>query len=162
MSANRKNLSQNVKSATIWLVLASFSSQFLRLLSNLILTRLLVPEYFGVMSIVILIWTGLNLLTDAGLQQSVVKSSAENLNKILPTIFSIQLVRGFGIFLVVLLMAYLSTQIYSMSFVAGTIYSLPELSMALLIISIAPLLAGFQSPGIYLLQRKFQQKKYFL
>ncbi len=37
---------------TIWTLVGYGSSQILRLLSNLILTRLLVPELFGLMALV--------------------------------------------------------------------------------------------------------------
>ena len=43
-----------------------FYSQLARLVSNLILTRLLVPEMFGLMSIAMLVISGASMLSDVG------------------------------------------------------------------------------------------------
>jgi len=50
-----------------WLLLGYGGSQALRLASNLILTRLLFPEAFGLMALVSVITVGLALFSDIGL-----------------------------------------------------------------------------------------------
>ena len=54
--------------ATQWVVLASGLGHVLRLVSNLVLTRLLVPEMFGLMSIATTVGVIVRMLSDVGLQ----------------------------------------------------------------------------------------------
>ena len=57
-----------------WLLGGNISSQALRLLSNLILTRLLVPEAFGLVAAANTLYFALVMFSDLGIWQSVVKS----------------------------------------------------------------------------------------
>ena len=57
---------------TIWTILAYGTSQILRLGTNVILARLLSPDVFGTMLIVYTLRTGIELISDVGLSQSVI------------------------------------------------------------------------------------------
>ena len=48
--------------------------QFLRLLNNVILTRLLEPSIFGLMSLVVAIRVGMELVSDVGVTQNIVSN----------------------------------------------------------------------------------------
>jgi len=69
-----KTLKQRTVRSGSWVVIGHLFSQGLRLGSNLILTRLLVPEMFGVMAIVTVIMAGLAMFSDVGLLQNIVQS----------------------------------------------------------------------------------------
>ncbi len=69
------SLRQRVMKAGSWTAAGYAASQLLRLGSNLILTRLLFPEAFGLMALMYAIMFGVNMLTDLGLSQSIVRST---------------------------------------------------------------------------------------
>jgi O-antigen/teichoic acid export membrane protein len=81
--------------ATQWVVLASSFSHVLRLVSNLILTRLLVPEMFGLMAIATTITVIVAMLSDIGLRQAVVQSPRGDEEVFLNTSWSVQVAQGF-------------------------------------------------------------------
>ncbi|MDY7023361.1 MAG: oligosaccharide flippase family protein, partial [Cyanobacteriota bacterium] len=68
---------QAVKS-TIWTVVGYGGSQVLRLGSNLILTRLLIPELFGLMALVHTFIIGVALFSDIGIRPSIIRSNRWN------------------------------------------------------------------------------------
>ncbi len=67
-------LKSRIIKATAWLIGGNVSSQMLRLISNLLLTRLLTPDAFGLVASVNTLYFGLVMFSDFGVWQSVVKS----------------------------------------------------------------------------------------
>ena len=82
-----------------WTLFAYGGAQVLRLVSNLVLTRLLAPEYFGQMALVIVFLIGVNMFSDLGLGPSVVQSARGADRRFLNTAWTIQCVRGAVIWL---------------------------------------------------------------
>lgn len=80
-------------------------SQFLRLASNLILTRLLVPEAFGLMTLVTLFIVGLKLFSDVGIGQSILRSPRGDDPLFLDTAWSLDLIRGVVLWVLACLLA---------------------------------------------------------
>lgn len=70
------------------------TGQVLRLASNLILTRLLFPEAFGMMALVSVIMQGLAMFSDVGVSPSIMQSKRGDDQKFLDTAWTIQVVRG--------------------------------------------------------------------
>lgn len=70
------------------------AGQILRLASNLILTRLLFPEAFGLAALVTVFVQGLAMLSDAGFEQSVVHSHRGDDRSFLNTAWTMGIVRG--------------------------------------------------------------------
>ena len=68
--------------------------QVLRLASNLILTRLLFPEAFGMMALVSVIMQGLAMFSDVGVSPSIMQSKRGDDQKFLDTAWTIQVIRG--------------------------------------------------------------------
>ncbi len=58
----------------LWTMTAYGSNQILRFATNLILTRLLMPEVFGLMALVNSLRVGLELFSDLGIVQNIVQS----------------------------------------------------------------------------------------
>lgn len=107
MLARIKKLLQNhsLKGA-IWIVFGFGGAQILRLLSNLVLTRLLFPEMFGVMGVANAIWTGIRLFSDIGLRESVIRHQGDDYQVFRNTVWSMQVVRGFFVFAFICILAY--------------------------------------------------------
>ncbi|MFC6638676.1 oligosaccharide flippase family protein [Sulfitobacter sediminilitoris] len=67
-------LMARVARSASWIVLGYGASQAIRLASNLILTRLLFPEAFGLMALVGVVTVGLTLFSDVGIAPSIAQS----------------------------------------------------------------------------------------
>ena len=68
------SLRQRVFKAGSWTLVGYGGALAMRFVSNLVLTRLLFPEAFGLMALMYSILFGINMLTDLGINQSIVGS----------------------------------------------------------------------------------------
>lgn len=84
----------------------------LRLCSNLILTRLLAPEAFGVMAILVSVMFILNMLTDLGFRAYVTRHETAD-DELLQTVWTIRFLRNLVLGLVMLLGAGAFAQLYA-------------------------------------------------
>ncbi|GGL56337.1 oligosaccharide flippase family protein [Wenxinia marina] len=82
------------------------TSQAIRLASNLILTRLLFPEAFGLMAIVSVFIMGLAMFSDVGVGPSIMSSKRGDDRDFLDTAWTIQIVRGWALFVVACLLTW--------------------------------------------------------
>lgn len=69
-------------------------SQVLRLASNLILTRILFPEVFGLMALVQVVLIGLEMFSDMGLRPAIIQSKRGDDPVFLNTAWTLQIIRG--------------------------------------------------------------------
>jgi O-antigen/teichoic acid export membrane protein len=127
-------------------ILGFGSTQLVRLAGNLILTRLLFPEAFGLVAIVTIVHSGLELLSDVGFNQSVIQNRRGDDPDFLDTAFSLQLMRG----------ALLSTLAFALAYPVSLIYGEPMLFWLLAVSAVQPLIAGANSTAIFLLRRRVE------
>ena len=80
--------------AARWTLLGHFAAQLLRFGSNLILTRLLAPDLFGVMSVGYMAFTGLAMVSDLGLGAVVARSPRGDEPRFLNVVWVAQIGRG--------------------------------------------------------------------
>ena len=73
-------------------------SQVIRLASNLILTRLLFPEAFGLMAMVMVFLMGLAMFSDVGVGPAIMQSERGDEDDFLNTAWTIQILRGLILF----------------------------------------------------------------
>jgi O-antigen/teichoic acid export membrane protein len=97
----------------LWTVFGFGASQVLRLGFNLVATRLLYPEMFGLLALVHTIATGLALFCDVGIAPAIVQDPRGAEPAFLNTAWTLQIVRGIGISLTCLLLAWPVSQFYS-------------------------------------------------
>ena len=140
-----------------WLLGGNISSQALRLFSNLILTRLLMPEAFGLVAAVNTLYFALVMFSDLGVWQSVVKSERGTQARFLGTAWTVQLLRSAILCSVVLLIAavFYWTGIQSY-FSKGTVYADPRLAPMIAVFGICALLQGLESMKLASAQRELQ------
>jgi len=81
-----------------WTVLGYGTSQVVRLLSNLVLTRILFPEAFGLMAIIQVYMQGLAMFSDMGIGPSIIQNKRGDDPTFLNTAWTLQVVRGFILF----------------------------------------------------------------
>lgn len=155
--ATKDNVRTRIIRAGGWTILAYGFTQATRLLSSLILTRLLAPEVFGIMSIVMVAYVALTLFSDIGLAQSVVRSSRGDDRKFLDTLWVIQIVRGFAIWTVALLCALGLANAQQIGWLEGdTVYAQSVLPYAIAAIGFTAVLAGFESTQVTVARRNLQ------
>lgn len=118
-------------------------TQIIRLGGNLILTRLLFPEAFGLAAIVSIVISGLELLSDVGFGQSVVQNERGDEPGFLDTAWSLQVIRGFVLAGLCLLLAY----------PLALLYEQPILFWLLSVSSLQSILQGFNSTSLFTLRR---------
>lgn len=147
MTISSRNITNSqIKRASIWITIGHFSSQGIRLLSNLVLTRLLAPEMFGVMALVFTVVMALNMMTDLGIKQAVVQNKNGDSERFLKTAWTIQIVHGFLVSVLVLVFGYIMWMYIqpSMSDLNNS-YAHEDLPKALMLMAVVPLIAGFNS-----------------
>ena len=124
-------------------------SQALRFGSNLILTRLLFPDLFGLMSLVNVILMGLGLFSDIGVGTSIVRSKRGNDPDFLNSAWTMQVIRGVVIWIVAVAVAYPAAQLYKT----------PELIWLIPVIALTSVIGGFNSTGLFTSYRNMAVKK---
>jgi len=157
---HRLSLKKRVLKAGAWTTGGFAVSQVIRLGSNLILTRLLFPESFGLMSIVYVLMTGMHLLSDLGVYQSVIQNRRGNEADFLNTAWSVNILRGMLICMSIIFIATMLPHAVSMDWIpVGSVYADPMLPSVLLAFSVTALLQGFSSTNIALTNRNVQLKQ---
>ena len=126
-----------------WTVFGYGLSQSLRLGSNIILTRLLVPEVFGLMTLSYVFITGLNLFSDIGIAPSIIRHEKGEDSEFLDTAWTIQIVRGCCLFIGCLFIAW----------PASKMYNEPLLLTIIPLLGVCVLIKGFQSTSLATLKR---------
>jgi O-antigen/teichoic acid export membrane protein len=128
-----------------WVAAPFLVGTVLRLVTNIILARLLAPEIFGLMLIVNMLRTGAELLSDIGIGQSVVRAKRYPDRAFLDTAWTLQVARGALLTLAMLALAPLLADLYGSDF-----------EHILMAVSVIFLLTGLQSPGLFLMQRNME------
>ena len=133
----------------IWSILGFGSIQVLRFGNNLILTRLLIPEYFGLMALVTTFRVGLELFSDIGIAQNIVNSKRGDDPTFLNTAWTLQVIRGFAIWVICIFLA----------FPAAQFYNEPRLTGLIPIVAFYSVLDGFTSTSVHTLHRRMELGK---
>jgi O-antigen/teichoic acid export membrane protein len=136
--------------ASVWTLLATGGEQGMRLGSNLILARLLIPDVFGIMNIVNTIHIGLEMLSDVGIQPSIIQNARGDEEAFVNTAWTVGLIRGIGIGLVLCIAGIPATWIYP---------HVPELVYLMPLIGVVSVLWGLQSAKYFTEQRAVRMKK---
>lgn len=157
------SLRQRAISAGAWNLGALVASQAMRLGGNLVMTRLLMPEMFGIMVIATTVAVVLALLSDIGLRQNIIQSRRGDDPVFLNTAWTVQVLRGFILFFLSLSVAGLAWVAQMLSlWPADSTYAAPALPLVLAVTSLSSLIYGFQSTKVALAFRSFQQGKVVL
>lgn len=146
---------KRIVSAGSWVLASYFMSQLVRLGSNLVLTRLLVPEMFGVMAIVTAINIGVFMCTEMGLKQNIFRHVQGGQPEYLNTAWTIQIIRGGIIWLFIVgLGCWLKW--FGQAELGQGVYAYPQLPEILWVSGANALIAGGASTKIWLAQRDLQ------
>jgi O-antigen/teichoic acid export membrane protein len=130
--------------ATAWTIVGFGSSMVLRFASNLILARLLLPEFFGLMALVNVFIMGLNLFSDVGLGPSIIQNKRGDDPTFINTAWTIQVIRGVALWLGSVLIAWPISQFYGKK----------ELLFLIPVVGLGTLISSFDSTALYTLNRQ--------
>ncbi|AFY79430.1 membrane protein involved in the export of O-antigen and teichoic acid [Pleurocapsa sp. PCC 7327] len=128
----------------IWTFAGYGLSQGLRLVSNLILTRLLEPELFGLMALVTTFLIGLNMFSDVGFAPNIIQSKRGDDPDFLNTAWSLQVLRGFVLWAICQALALPVAEFYNDSRLIGIVP----------LVGLTMIFAGFNSTSLYTLNRQ--------
>src|ERR1700677_1656289 len=78
----------------------------MRFVGSIILTRLFAPELFGLMTLVTTILVGVNLFSHIGFEDNVIQNPSGDEEPFLNTVWTLQVIRGIGLWLVMLILAW--------------------------------------------------------
>jgi len=129
---------------TLWTVFSYGLSNVLRLAGNIVLSRLLFPELFGLISTVNIFITGLSLFSDVGIGPSIIQNKRGDDPQFLNTAWTIQVIRGFCLWVGCLLIA----------FPVSLLYKEPRLVWLLPIVGLTTVISGFNSTALFTLNRE--------
>ncbi|HEY0869143.1 MAG TPA: oligosaccharide flippase family protein, partial [Acidothermaceae bacterium] len=96
----------------MWAVGGLGATQVIRFASNLVLTRLLFPEAFGLMSLVQVFLAGLHMFSDVGVTPAIIQSNRGNDPRFLNTAWTIAVVRGCLLWVAACILAYPASIFY--------------------------------------------------
>jgi O-antigen/teichoic acid export membrane protein len=125
------------------------ASQLLRLVTNVVLARLLAPELFGIMVIVNSVRTGVDLISNVGIGQNIVHNRNAEQPDFYNTAWSLGLIRGF-----LLWIACVAAAVPLAHF-----YESPILAWVLPVAGLFFVLGGMSSLSEYILLRRLQIAK---
>ncbi len=153
-SLTNSGLKQRLLRAAGWTLAGHGLSQVIRLASNLVLTRLLAPELYGVMAIGYVVITGLAMFSDIGLSSGAIRSKRGDDPKFLNVGWVVQIARGAIITLGALAVAcMLHLAAGAGMFPLHSVYADPQVPVLLAVISVYGLFAGFESTKVWWARR---------
>lgn len=153
LSVDRVKSSRLAASGAMWSLLGYGGSQLIRLSSNLLLAWLLFPAAFGLMGLINIVMQGLEMFSDLGIGPSIIRDSRGEDASFLNTAWTIQVLKGFLLWLVACAITVPFADFYtSTDPLANSLVDLLPVAAFVSVIS------GFNSTGIFLLNRQLNFK----
>jgi O-antigen/teichoic acid export membrane protein len=107
-----RSLEKKALRGTLFVVAYYGASMCLRMVSSVVLARLFSPEFFGVMTLLTTVLVGLNLFSHIGLTDSVIQNPRGDEPVFLNTAWTLQVVRGTGLWFITILLAWPVARFY--------------------------------------------------
>jgi O-antigen/teichoic acid export membrane protein len=127
-----------------WTVAAFGAGQVVRLITNILLARLLAPQLFGIMQIVYSFRTGFELISDVGIGPNIIYNKDADQPEFYNTAWTVQWIRG-----IVLWFVFSAAAAPLASF-----YHSPVLASIIPVAALAIVMGSFASTSRYLLQKR--------
>lgn len=132
-----------------WTVVGFGGAQVLRFAFNLVLTRLLYPELFGLMALAFTVIAGLNLFSDIGTLAIVVSNPRGADREFLNTVWTLQILRGLV----------LATVFFLIASPVAAFYHDPRLEWVIRTVGLISIIAGFNAMTLFVLRRRMQVRQ---
>lgn len=144
----QSSIKQRVIGGSAWTLGGFGASQVLRLGSHLVLAWLLAPEVFGLMALVRVFMQGMEMFSDVGIKPSIIQSKRGHDPAFLNTAWTIQIVRGFALWICTCLLAWPAAAMFARNDEAAwaLVYLLP-------VAGFGTVIAGFGSTALATLSK---------
>lgn len=143
-----------VVKSSIWIFGGELFGQILRLVSNLIMTRLLLPEMFGLMTVANTVILGLWLCSFMGIGHNVIQSPRGEDQDFLDAAWTFQLFRGVLLWVLALCISLGLYVVNSAGYMpTGSVYASEQLPPVIAALSFLALISGFESMKKHLATR---------
>lgn len=154
------SLKQRFLGAAVWTVGGHGGGLMLRLAGSLVMTRLLVPEMFGVMAVAATVTAITSMMSDVGIRQAVIQSANGDSREMLDTAWLLQILRGFVIWGIAGVVAAMLAAAQNMRWIAdGSVYASPELPAVVAAVALNAVITGFQSTKAMTAHRHLQLRR---
>jgi len=141
-------LAGRAERGAVWVVIGYGGAQVIRLVGNIVLTRLLFAEAFGIMALMATVLQGLELFSDIGIGPSLIQNERQD-PAFVNTAWTMQVVRGLAIWVIACALAV----------PLAAFYQAEQLAWLLPIVSATALLAGFNSTKLFTLNRDLDVRR---
>lgn len=146
-------------SATAWTG-GGMAAQFvLRLGSNLVMTRLLVPDAYGMIAFATVFLTAMQLLTDIGIGRSIVRERDGTDPRFLRVAWTVKILRSLVVAVGVLLLAGLFAAFGDALGQPGSVYRQSEMPFLIAMVAVAPVLDGLTSTNMDAMSRALAYRR---
>lgn len=142
------NLQNKAARGSLWAMVGFAGGHGLRLASNLLLTRMVAPEAFGVMLLVNVVLLGLEQFADVGIGPSIIQNEKEDRN-FLDTAWTIQAIRG----------AILTCAAAAIAYPMARFYEEPSLLALVMFAGLSSIVAGLRSTKTFTANRHLAIKR---
>ncbi len=142
--------SLSIRSA-VWSILSKGGGDIIRLAGNLLLTRILFPEAFGLLATANVLLMMVQLFSDTGVKTAIIQNPRGSEVEFLNTVWIINIIRGI----------ILCSVIFISAWPLSIFYQEPHLKNILFIMCLGPLLFGFENPALPLLVKNFEIHRQF-
>ena len=152
--ATNLSLGRRVRSGVSWNVTSSLIAELIRFVRSVVLARLLVPEDFGLFGMALTIVAATNALTTLGLSRTIVANKFDTTDELkahLDTVWSVELIRGFVIALLVSASAFPISRFYGQA----------QLKLIIPILGLVTLVQGCQNIGLLILRKQISFARIF-
>lgn len=158
--AGRKSWRELVVQGSIWTVGGEVAGQGIRLASNLILTRLLAPDIFGLLALVLVFNQLLETFSDVGIRASVIQNKRGDDPRFLNTAWSVQVIRGLILWVGSCGIALALWGMRSQGWLgAESVYADPTISILLPLVGLNSIANGFASTKLLTLNRHLEMNR---
>lgn len=149
---------RRLRNASFWVFGGYAVGQVLRLASNLIMTRMLAPEMFGVMAVANVVVAAVQMLTDMGIQKSIIQSKSGVQRSFLNTAWAMQILRGISLAGLIFGLA-LTLWLIGPDLSPSSVYSHPDLPLVLMVLASSLIIGGFRSTKSAVANRTLNMEK---
>ncbi len=132
--------------SAMWSLMGKGGSHMIRLAGNLILTRILFPEAFGLMATANIVLVMAELFSDTGVKTAIIQNPRGAEPAFLNTVWVINIIRGI----------ILSGFIIAIAWPLSAFYNQPVLMNIFFIMGISHFISGFENPALPLLIKNFE------
>jgi O-antigen/teichoic acid export membrane protein len=146
MASAPNSLKKLTAHGSLWTIGGYGLGQALRLGSNLVLTRMLFPEAFGLMALANVFLQGLMMFSDIGLGPAIIRHHPRDDQKFLNTAWTIQIIRGLVLWLLACALAVPIARFYGE----------PQLAMYVPVAALTVVISGFNSTKFFTAYRDMQ------